>query len=186
ALALSGPFTLSAALSIFDRNRFYVKNTAAIEQLAAIDCLVFDKTGTISSPHASRMYFDGTLTTDERASVVAVARQSNHPLSRELVTWGGTVAPLEVSGFRELVGKGMEASVAGRHVRVGSAAFIGVRQPAGGDVRGSRVFIAIDGTVKGCLVATRPWRPELDAVMDSFAARHYALNLVSGDNDRDR
>src|SRR5690606_24171159 len=25
ALALSGPFTLSAALSIFDRNRFYVK-----------------------------------------------------------------------------------------------------------------------------------------------------------------
>src|SRR5690606_33612947 len=31
ALALSGPFTLSAALSIFDRNRFYIKNTAAIE-----------------------------------------------------------------------------------------------------------------------------------------------------------
>src|SRR5690606_1115321 len=57
ALVLSGPFTLSAALSVFDRNRFYVKNTAAIEQLAAIDCLVFDKTGTISSPNASRMHF---------------------------------------------------------------------------------------------------------------------------------
>src|SRR5690606_24954839 len=59
ALALSGPFTLSAALSIFDRNRFYVKNTAAIERLAAIDCLVFDKTGTISSPSAARMHFEG-------------------------------------------------------------------------------------------------------------------------------
>ena len=186
ALALSGPFTLSAALSMFDRNRFYVKNTAAIEQLAAIDCLVFDKTGTISSPHASRMHFDGKLTAGERALAVAVARQSNHPLSRELVTWGGAVDPLDVSGFRELPGKGMEATVAGRHVRIGSAAFTGMKQPAGDDVRGSRVFIAIDGEVKGCLVATRPWRPELDAVMGSFAEHRYALNLVSGDNDRDR
>jgi Cu+-exporting ATPase len=36
ALRLS-PFTLSAALGIFDRNKFYVKNTAAIEQMARID-----------------------------------------------------------------------------------------------------------------------------------------------------
>src|SRR5690606_20872534 len=32
ALALSSPFTLSAALSIFDKNKLFIKNTAAIEQ----------------------------------------------------------------------------------------------------------------------------------------------------------
>ncbi|WP_306429492.1 hypothetical protein [Sphingobacterium sp. E70] len=61
ALALSSPFTLSAALSIFDRNKFYVKNTAAIEQMATIDTLVFDKTGTISSPKATSIYFEEHL-----------------------------------------------------------------------------------------------------------------------------
>src|SRR5690606_18959051 len=47
ALALSSPFTLSAALSIFDKNNFFIKNTAAIEQMAKVKSLVFDKTGTI-------------------------------------------------------------------------------------------------------------------------------------------
>src|SRR5690606_524871 len=37
ALALSSPFTLSTALSIFDKNKMYIKNTSAIEQMAAID-----------------------------------------------------------------------------------------------------------------------------------------------------
>lgn len=66
ALALSSPFTLSAALSIFDRNKFYIKNTAAIEEMAAIDCIVFDKTGTISSPRSSSMFFEGQLSGAEK------------------------------------------------------------------------------------------------------------------------
>lgn len=185
ALALSGPFTLSAALSIFDRNRFYVKNTAAIEQLAAIDCLVFDKTGTISSPNASRMSFDGELTPDELAMVVAVAQNSSHPLSRELVNWGGSVALMRVSGFQEITGKGIEAVVAGHDVRVGSSTFVGAMYTPGDTVRGSHVYISIDGCVKGCLVAAQPWRPQLEEVMDHLAT-DYTLNLVSGDHDKDR
>jgi len=185
ALALSGPFTLSAALSIFDRNRFYIKNTAAIEQLAAIDCLVFDKTGTISSPNASRMHFNGELTPDELAMVVAVAQNSSHPLSRELVDWGGSVAPMRVSGFQEITGKGIEAVVAGHNVRVGSSVFVGAMSTPDDTVRGSHVYIAIDGCVKGCLVAAQPWRPKLGEVMGQLATG-YTLNLVSGDHDKDR
>ncbi|MGV3760996.1 heavy metal translocating P-type ATPase, partial [Parapedobacter sp.] len=185
ALALSGPFTLSAALGIFDRNHFYVKNTAAIEQLAAIDCLVFDKTGTISSPHAARMHFYGELAPDELAMVAAVAQNSSHPLSRELVNWAGQVAPMGVRGFREVTGKGIEGMVAGHGVRVGSAAFIGIMDATNDVERGSRAYVAIDGEVKGCLVATQPWRPQLAAVIDSLA-KGYALNLVSGDHDKDR
>jgi len=184
ALALSGPFTLSAALSIFDRNRFYVKNTAAIEQLAAIDCLVFDKTGTISSPNAARMHFDGELTADELAMAVSVAQNSSHPLSRALVSWGGSVTPMRVSGFREVTGKGIEAIVAGHDVRLGGGAFVGVRH-ADNAAQGSRVYVAIDGQVKGCLVASQPWRPQLAGVMDSLAT-DYELHLVSGDHDRDK
>src|SRR5690606_9325287 len=91
ALALSSPFTLSAAMSLFDKNRFYVKNTAAIEQMARIDSLVFDKTGTISSPSAARMRWEGNLLPEELAILVAVCKNSHHPLSRELVNWAGDI-----------------------------------------------------------------------------------------------
>jgi Cu+-exporting ATPase len=52
ALALSSPFTLTAVLSIFDKNKFYLKNTSVIEELARINTIVFDKTGTITNPAA--------------------------------------------------------------------------------------------------------------------------------------
>lgn len=45
ALALSTPFTLAAVLSIFDKNKFYLKSTAVVEELARVDTFVFDKTG---------------------------------------------------------------------------------------------------------------------------------------------
>ncbi len=55
ALALSTPFTMSAVLSIFDRNLFYLKNTAVVEQMARIDTLVMDKTGTITTGSSKRI-----------------------------------------------------------------------------------------------------------------------------------
>ncbi|WP_353126362.1 heavy metal translocating P-type ATPase [Parapedobacter pyrenivorans] len=185
ALALSSPFTLSAALSVFDRNRFYVKNTAAIEQLAAIDCLVFDKTGTISSPDASRIHFEGDLSANELAMVVAVCRNSSHPVSRELVNWAGAVAPLVAADFRELPGEGIEAIVGTYRIRVGNGAFIGVVDGSPGASGGSRTYIAIDERIRGCFHAEQPWRPNLRTLMGRLAD-DYKLNLISGDNDRDK
>jgi len=48
ALALSTPFTMGAALSVFDKNKFYLKNTDVVEQLGVIDTIVFDKTETVT------------------------------------------------------------------------------------------------------------------------------------------
>src|SRR5690606_6654254 len=121
------------------------------------------------------------------AMVAAVAQNSRHPLSRELVNWAGAFTPPGVSGFREGTGRGIEATVAGHDVRVGSAAFVGMTEGtiAGAVWRGKRAYVAIDGKVKGCLVTMQPWRPQLAAVVDSLA-ENYTLHLVSGDHDRDR
>src|SRR5690606_28030477 len=87
ALALSSPFTLSAALSIFDKNKLFIKNTAAIEQMAKIKTLVFDKTGTITSPKSQHIQFNGELDTKEQRMVASICRNSSHPLSIQLVNW---------------------------------------------------------------------------------------------------
>ncbi|GGC19045.1 ATPase [Parapedobacter defluvii] len=183
ALALSSPFTLSAALSIFDKNRLYIKNTAAIEQLATIDCLVFDKTGTISSPSASRMRFEGSLLPHEWEMVRAVCKNSSHPLSRELVKWAGegSSESLSLSEYREIAGKGIEAIVSDYRIRVGSASYTG----APGNEKGSRVYVSIDGEVKGCFLVAQPWRQNLGLVLGELA-KECRLHLISGDNDKEK
>lgn len=182
ALALSSPFTLSAAMSIFDRNKLYVKNASSVEQMAAIDTLVFDKTGTISSPLAEAMYFKGNISPAEQAMVVAVCRNSGHPLSRQIVRWLGNQPLPAVSEYVEYPGKGTQALVNGQTVRVGNAAFAGAHTAMKNGL-GSSVYVSIDGVIKGCFHLEQPWREGLSDLISCFKKR-YDLHLISGDNDR--
>lgn len=179
ALALSSPFTLSAALSIFDRNKFYVKSAAAIEQMASIDCLVFDKTGTISSPKSSAIRMEGELNALESKIVASICRQSSHPLSREIVKYLGIAEYLDVTHFEETVGGGLQARYADYEVMIGSAKFVDTRQVADG----STVFVKINGKVMCSLHIEQSWRPGLAGVVEKLKP-NYELHLVSGDNER--
>lgn len=181
ALALSSPFTLSAALSIFDRNKFYIKNTAAIEQLSAIDCVVFDKTGTISSPKSALMLFEGELNEEERSLVSSVCRNSSHPLSREIVKWIGHTEIQAIDAFMEITGKGMEARWNLTEIKIGSASFLGVKERY---PDGSVVYVMIDGALKGYFTLEQSWRPGLTEVIGTLKKREYELHLISGDNER--
>ena len=49
AIALSAPFTFGNILRILGKKKFYLKNASVIEQLAKINTIIFDKTGTITS-----------------------------------------------------------------------------------------------------------------------------------------
>ncbi len=181
ALALSSPFTLSAALSIFDRNKFYIKNTAAIEQLSAIDCVVFDKTGTISSPKSSLMLFEGELDGEERSLVSSVCRNSNHPLSREVVKWIGHTVIQTADTFKEITGKGMEARFDTIEVKIGSASFLGIKNEY---QDGSVVYVMINEVVKGYFTLEQSWRQGLSEVVGTLNKGGYDLHLISGDNER--
>ncbi len=180
ALALSSPFTLSAALSILDKNKFYVKNTGAIEQMAAIDTIVFDKTGTISSPTQSSVYFEGDLDEDELLMVSSVCRNSSHPLSREIVKWIAAPKHLTLDSYQEIVGGGIVATVHEQEIKIGSSSFVGT---AHNDESGSVVYICIDDKIKGRFTLEQSWRPRLATVINSLQSE-YELHLVSGDNDR--
>lgn len=179
ALALSSPFTLSAALSILDKNKFYVKSTGAIEQMAGIDCIVFDKTGTISSPKSAAIRCEGSLTGVEKTIVASICRQSSHPLSREVVKYLAVPTYLDVESFAEVVGKGVSARYNEYEVQIGSASYVGTQQPN----EGSAVFVKINGQVQCSFHVEQSWRPQLAEVVGELRP-NYALHLISGDNER--
>lgn len=181
ALALSSPFTLSAVLSIFDKNKLYVKNTGAIEQMAAVDTLIFDKTGTITSPTASSMFFEGELSHIDKNLIYSVCRNSNHPLSREIIKWLGDCSILPIEEYKEIVGKGQQATYLDYTIQIGSASFVGVVKQV---VEGSTVYVKINNQVKGMFTLEQSWRGGLSDVVNTFKGKAYDLHLISGDNER--
>jgi Cu+-exporting ATPase len=180
ALALSSPFTLSAALSIFDKNKFYIKNTSAIEQMAAIDTVVFDKTGTITSPTASALVFDGELNRTEKDIIYSICRNSNHPLSREILKGLGDCQLLPVSNYQEIVGKGQSAEYLDYSVALGNTSFVGETKK----VEGTSVYVQINKKIKGVFTLEQSWRSGLNGVVQTLKSEDYKLHLISGDNER--
>ncbi|MBG6234579.1 Cu+-exporting ATPase [Pedobacter sp. CAN_A7] len=183
ALALSSPFTLAAVLSVFDKNKFYLKNTAVIEELARIDTFIFDKTGTITNPKASGFTFKGDLNTEEKQAISDLARNSGHPLSRELVKWIDLPTQYQVSDYREKVGRGVMGAVNGLDIKLGSATFLGLTLQ---DLpQGSHVHVVINTIYKGYFLSGQQWRTGFKDLITSLGKRA-DLHLLSGDQDHDR
>ncbi|MGI4729767.1 MAG: heavy metal translocating P-type ATPase [Janthinobacterium lividum] len=182
ALALSSPFTLAAVLSIFDRNKFYLKNTAVVEELARINTFVFDKTGTITSPENSAIQFHGVITEEEKRWVYSLARNSGHPLSRELVKWLNVLQAYPVSNYAEKAGKGVSGQVEGHDVKLGSASFIGINLSS---QQTSTVHVIIDGRYIGYFASELKWRDGLKSLFSQLGGKA-DMHLLSGDKDQDK
>ncbi|MGZ3821067.1 MAG: heavy metal translocating P-type ATPase [Mucilaginibacter sp.] len=182
ALALSTPFTMSAALSIFDRNFFYLKNTAVVEQLAKIDTIVLDKTGTITTNEESNVKLEAVLTEEQVQLVYSACINSIHPLSRMIYHSLGCNIRLSISEYSEVPGKGILATIEGHQVRIGSARWVlGQNEDA---VHSTKVHIMIDRAYLGYFAFDHNYREGMEKI--SALAPSLNLHLLSGDQDHER
>ncbi len=215
ALALAAPLTLGTAQRWLAARNVFLRNAQVSEHIAAVDTIVFDKTGTLTMAGAGSVKWQGPpLNSDEQSWVHAVARHSAHPLSVGVVdatNRGEASAPL--SYFEETPGCGLEGSIAGREIWLGSSAWLQSRAVSGlprrtgsvgvcGDLQAgnenarsgeparlssgsaSAVHAAIDGRYRGCFVIESLRRPGMNSLISGLQGR-YQLVLLSGDNARE-
>ena len=185
AVALSIPFTMGNVFRILGRNRFYAKNTQVLENLQTADMVVFDKTGTITKIATNNVQFkplrgQGDLKNSEKALIKTLVFQSNHPASRQIAEWMDDVPVGQVNNYQEIGGKGIQADVEGKILRLGSASFV-----LGNNQKQIGVFVEIDGVVKGAFEINNRYRDGLDGVLSYFKNNHVDAALLSGDNDRE-
>ncbi|MFN5169518.1 MAG: heavy metal translocating P-type ATPase [Cyclobacteriaceae bacterium] len=181
ALALAAPFTYGNMLRVMGRHGFYLKNADVIERMATIDAVVFDKTGTVTHGSANPEFI-GVLEDDELAWVKRMTESSTHPLSSLIARSLKVSSQDELLGFSERPGKGMQATIHGHVVRVGSADFVGFTGNIG-DLS-SRVFVAIDGEVRGYFRLQTTIRSGMKELLTDMAP--HSLYLLSGDGEGDR
>lgn len=178
ALALALPFTYGNSLRFIGKNGLYLKNSFVIEKMSVITDVVFDKTGTLTHMNEAEVSWIGdVLSKEEKSMIFSLTNQSNHILSKTINQYLSTVE-LPVSDFKEFVGKGIEALINGKIVKIGSASFVEEKQ----EILGSQTFVLIDNQLKGRFTFTNKYREEAKLVGNQLKKFNVAVHLLSGDN----
>ena len=182
ALALTVPFTYGSMLRVFGRNKLYLKNSDVIERMASINHVVFDKTGTITHGENPEVTFYGFLNPKEMRMVKTLTGFSTHPLSMIISKNIEVSASETVTSFKELPGKGIQGTISGVEIKIGSAAFVGAEMCTPSSV--ASVFVSINGDVAGYYTVRNSIRNGLDTMLGRIGSKK--LSLISGDNDSEK
>lgn len=172
ALGLAVPAVQIAASGRLFRKQVLVKSGAALERLAEVDHVVFDKTGVLTEGRPQLVGADPDLV----RQAAPVARASRHPLAQALARAAGPGAVAE--GVSETAGQGVEGRIDGRLARLGRAGFVGADAP---DSRETELWFAIEGEAPRRLAFADTLRPDAARTVAALEARGLSVEVISGD-----
>ena len=199
ALGLATPMSIMVAVGRGAHAGVLVRNAEALETLAKVNTLVVDKTGTLTEGRPALatvgVFTGASLTADQLISLAAsVERASEHPLARAIVRAAQEkklpIAP--VADFLATAGGGAEATIGGKRVLVGSAAFLQknrVTLPANSprEVRiatpsaNTSVFVAVDGQLAGVISLSDKIKESTPDAIRAMSADGVRIVMVTGD-----
>ncbi|WP_156696825.1 heavy metal translocating P-type ATPase [Phenylobacterium sp. CCH12-B4] len=171
ALGLAVPAVQITASARLFRRGVLVKSGAALERLADVDHVIFDKTGvlTLGRPRLR----------DTAAAAIAMAaplaRASRHPLAHALAEAAGD-GPL-AEDVTEHPGEGVEGVVDGRRCRLGKAAFLGVQSHAAE----TELWFGFDNDIRIRFAFVDPMRADVAQTVAALRARGLSAEILSGD-----
>jgi Cu+-exporting ATPase len=181
ALLLSATFTNGNMIRILNKYKLYVKNSTVIEHMSEIDTIVFDKTGTITEQGLSEVEFKGNVLTNEQVQCIrSLAHQSNHPLSKSILSFLPIQKIVSVKNYQEIKGLGTSAIIHNVLVKMGSAEFVNGHSVSDWQ-SGSIVYISINDKPLGFFSIKNSYRKGLQEIITELGTQ-FELKILSGDN----
>jgi Cd2+/Zn2+-exporting ATPase len=202
ALVISIPITLVASLGTGARQGVLIKGGMYVEELAKIEVVAMDKTGTITKGEPQVTDFISVNKSLKEQQMIALAAgiegRSEHPLARAIVQYATTqeINPAEINSFRALSGAGAQAVWDGEGVYIGSPTLfkeqLGVNLEALTStieqlqVEGKTVVVLGDKTAVYSLIAIRDNIREngREAIENLHKAGIKKVVMLTGDNAR--
>ncbi len=195
ALGLAVPLVAAVSTALGAKRGLLVRDRDGFERARKLQGVVFDKTGTLTEGRfaVSEMVTLGELDEQELLRLSAsLESQSEHPIAR------GVVAEAEAQelewpspeNFRAISGKGAEASVDGRAVKVVSPGYLDEHNLSRDHERVEHlaeegktvVYVIVEGDVVGAIALGDVVRNESREAIDGLKEQGIKVMMITGDS----
>lgn len=188
ALVLSAPATAMAGIAVAARHGILIRNAAFLEELADVDALIIDKTGTLTQGRLRLTDIvpqDGVARESLLPLAAALGATSHHPVSRALAECAPSAELPVLQEIREVQGLGVMARTDAGLALLGRAALFKQYQitllPLP-EHDGPVVGLALNQRFLGWLLLDDTIRPEASEAMAALRALGIARQqLLTGD-----
>jgi Cu2+-exporting ATPase len=192
ALGLAIPLVVAVSTSLAARNGLLIRNRMAFESARNIQAIVFDKTGTLTEGKfgvTDVLVLSGGDSEKELLKYAAsVEARSEHPIAQGITASAAEILP--VTEFNAIPGKGAEAQVGGRAVKVVSPGYLKEKGILPQDPRVEKlaaesktvVFVLMDGNVAGAIALADIIRPESKQAVAELKKMGIQCMMLTGDS----
>lgn len=191
ALGLAVPLVVAHSTAISAKSGLLIKDRTAFENARKISTLVFDKTGTLTRGEFNVVRYDTLNDRYSREEILSFAgaleQNSEHPIAtgivRKVKELNLRTPPLK--DFQAITGKGIQANVDGKDIKVVSPGFLKEHNLTAG-ISSSKaettVFVVVDNVVAGFVSLADEIRPESAEAVKVLHAQNIKTLLLTGDN----
>jgi P-type Cu+ transporter len=200
ALGLATPTAIMVGTGKGAEQGILIRGGESLERIQAVRAVLLDKTGTITKgkPELTDVIALAGKQADEMLRLVAEAEQgSEHPLAAAIVEGArsrGITLDHSPEHFTALAGRGLEATVEGHTVLIGTRRLLSERSVDFDTVekeltsleqQGKTAMIAvIDGNVTGIVAVADTVKVGSAEAVRQLQAQGFAVWLITGDNQR--
>ena len=195
ALGLAIPLVVAISTAVSAQNGLLIRNRTAFEESRKISALLFDKTGTLTKGDfgVTRVEsLNNSYSKDEILRLASALEQSSeHPIAVGIIkkVKEGKVTIPKPQNFNAITGKGVEADVEGKKVKVVSPGYlrdekISIPEDAYSDAAETVVFVLFDGQLTGYIALADEIRPESAEAIKVFKKNNIKVLMATGDNEK--
>ncbi|MDD4425828.1 MAG: copper-translocating P-type ATPase [Mariniphaga sp.] len=195
ALGLAIPLVVAISTAVSAQNGLLIRNRTAFEESRKITTLLFDKTGTLTTGVFGVARYESINKAIKKEEMFRLAgaleQNSEHPIAVGIIN---KLKELKVNipkteKFNAITGKGVEAKVEGKQVKVVSPGYLKEKNwemPEGSVSSEAEtvVFVIIDEKVAGYIALSDAIRPESREAIKTFKDNNIKTFMATGDNER--